>query len=95
MDAKSSHKRRKSNVSATPSAAVTRRVTLAAWGFLGLAAVILGGCAERDFQSIENSLWKMFRGQPKPIILKAPKPVYCVETIGQPDCYDEPPEPAR
>lgn len=54
------------------------------------------GCTERDIESVENSLWKMFAGHPKPIILNKPDPpIYCYATIGEPQCYDEPLEGER
>jgi hypothetical protein len=53
--------------------------------------LLLGGCNDRDVTSVENGLWKMFAGHPKPIILNAPAPpVYCIRTIGGPECYAEP-----
>lgn len=61
--------------------------------FAAALAVLLGvaGCTERDVTSIENGLWKMFAGHPKPIILnKADPPIYCYESIGEPQCYAEP-----
>jgi len=65
----------------------TVRATLAA----ALLAGVLGACADRDVASVENGLWKMFAGHPKPIILeKPPPPVYCYRTLGAPQCYAEP-----
>ena len=62
---------------------------------IALAALALVGCTQRDFDSAENSLWQMFRGHPKPIILKKPEPpLHCYETLGQTDCYTEPLGPA-
>ena len=53
--------------------------------------LLLGGCNDRDVNSIENGLWKMFAGHPKPIILDAPPPpVYCIRTLGGAECYAEP-----
>jgi hypothetical protein len=58
-------------------------------------ALCLCGCTQRDQQSVENSLWQMFRGHPKPIILKKPDPpLYCYETLGERDCYTQPLGPA-
>jgi hypothetical protein len=49
------------------------------------------GCTERDVTSVENGLWQMFAGHPKPIVLnKADPPVYCYQSIGEPQCYAEP-----
>ena len=51
----------------------------------------LAACSDRDVTSMENGLWQMFSGHDKPIILKKPPPpVYCYDTIGEPDCYDRP-----
>lgn len=60
--------------------------------FLGLLA--LCGCTDRDVESLENGLWQMFEGHPKPKLLKAdPPPVYCYPTLGEPDCYAQPLRP--
>jgi len=60
----------------------------------GIAATLfIGavGCSERDIGSVENGLWKMFAGHPKPIILNKPDPpIYCYATIGEPQCFAEP-----
>lgn len=49
------------------------------------------GCTDRDIATVEDGLWKLFAGHPKPIILKKPDPpVYCYETIGEPQCFAEP-----
>ena len=70
-----------------------RRVVLVA--ALALAAG-LGGCTDRGVTQFENSLWQMFAGHDKPVILKkAAPPVYCYQTIGTPVCYDKPRDPVR
>ena len=51
------------------------------------------GCTERDVASVENGLWKMFAGHPKPIVLNKVDPRYA--TIGEPQCYAEPLESER
>ncbi len=65
----------------------------------GIAATLFVGvigCSERDVDSLENGLWKMFAGHPKPIILKKPDPpIYCYATIGEPQCFAEPLEGER
>lgn len=59
-----------------------------------LACFLLAGCSDRDVESMENGLWQMFAGHPKPKLLKQnPPPVYCYDTIGKPDCYSEPQKP--
>ena len=63
------------------------------WLVAASLAVVLSlpGCTQRDVTSIENGLWKMFAGHPKPIVLnKADPPVYCYDSIGEPQCYAEP-----
>ena len=60
-------------------------------GFAATLALGVVACTERDIDSVENGLWKMFAGHPKPVILNKPDPpVYCYETIGEPQCYAEP-----
>jgi hypothetical protein len=60
-------------------------------GLFALALAGLGACTDRDVESIENGLWKMFAGHAKPIVLEEPAPpVYCYRTIGRPQCYAQP-----
>ena len=57
-------------------------------------ALALGGCTDRGVTQFENSLWQLFAGHPKPVILKKAAPaVYCYRTIGIPVCYDKPRDP--
>lgn len=58
----------------------------------GLALMLAaGGCTSQQTTSLEDGLWKIFAGHPKPEIYKAPPPpVFCYDSIGEPTCYDEP-----
>ncbi len=57
-----------------------------------LLSLSLWACSGEHVKSIEDSIWTMFTGHPKPVVLKKPRKVYCYETIGQPDCYEVPRE---
>lgn len=49
------------------------------------------GCTDKQIATVEDGLWELFAGHPKPIILNKPAPpVYCYETIGEPQCFSEP-----
>ncbi|GEM_PF-3640416 len=66
---------------------------LASWRLLGGTALILvtGGCTSQQTGSLEDALWKVFAGHPKPEIYKEPPaPVFCYGTLGDATCYDEP-----
>lgn len=49
------------------------------------------GCTNDPIAKLEDGIWELIAGHPKPIILNKPDPpVYCYETIGEAQCFAEP-----
>jgi len=73
---------------------MTRAATLLSLTTLTVALALgAGGCATARGGAVENSLWKLVTGHPKPIVLRKPEAVSCEPTLGEPDCYPTPATP--